>query len=524
MNALRIVLTVLALGWSAAVAAEPVSGADALAKQGQSALRAGDYDAARTAFTKGLREARAADDDTWQARFLFYRGNAHLAQARLTGERGHARRAARDYHEVRKLRPDSGAAMVNLAGALAELGQDDEARALYEAAIGLGDGKEALYRKQYAQFLESRDRAAATLQYREVVKAQPKSVQAQRQLVRGYRDARQGDELVAYLDELIAHGDVLQAQRAALEALQEPQWPRDAKYSLLRVLGDALAAQYVDTDRFHATDAARTLRAVAQREEDEGVRRCIDELLQTLTSPGEPVAYLSWTSDAARADTLSALLRTMARSSNQAGRADRAEQLYRRAVDVDGGDPGAVLELVQFYAERGDVARINEISRDHEFPLFEGKGRAYSAGDEAEIYRYHRTLAAIYASQAEVSGDWGSMSKVNSAAFQLEHAYRTAGRVEGITPDAQLVDQLAKSYEASGRGDDAVALRLNAASNYRVAGNDKAAVKVLRPLGERTLDPAMRERYERIMTQPSPDLQGPDRRIQPPPNVPPPRD
>lgn len=472
---------------------------ETMAKGGQSALRAGDYDLARESFRAGQQQARAADDQDWSAKFLFYRGNVNLIEASANGAAvpALAKRAARNYQSVLEIRPDSGAAMVNLARALTLLGNDPEAKAWYERAIDLKDKNEVLYRKQYAEFLEQRDPAEAAKQLRRVVKAQPGNIKAHRQLVQAYMDPKYAARLPEYLHKEVQKGEVLRAQNAALKALADPEWPAGHKDELMRVVGASLAGQHIRPEEFTDSETAAALRRIAAA--DATLRASIEELFATMSSRARRVDYRWWTANAKRTATLSQLLRSLARSSAQSGQARRAEALYNNAVKLEGAnDPTALRDLVDFYSERGDIAKINKVSSTYEFELFRRKGEAYARRDEQAIYDYHRTLASIYANQATRTGDWGSPDDATSAAFQLEHAYKTSQRSTSITPDPQLVDHLAQSYEATRSKNAANNIRLEAAKMYERNGDNAAAAKVLKPVDATLLRAPARVEYERL--------------------------
>lgn len=485
---------------------------DDTAASGQMVLRAGDYETARTLFREGLERARESNNDEWIAKFSFYNGNVDLVEAssKDAANPNLASQAANNYRNVLALRPKSGSAMVNLARALTLLGEDEEADAWYRSAIKSGGNKEVLYRKQYAEYLEQRNPEEAASQLRAVIAAEPKSANTHRQLVQTYMDPKFASRLPEYLQQQVQNGDVLRAQGAALEALRNPDWAIEYKDDLMTVLGASLAGQHITPTEFAGSDTAVMLRTIAVM--NPTLRRCIGELIETMSNGERPNRYTWWTADATRTSTISQLLRSQAQSSAQSGDDERAETLYNDAVKLKGANgPKALLDLVEFYSERGDTGKIHAISKKYENQLFSGKAAAYQRGDDREIYSFHRTLASIYANQAMQTGDWGSRGNVTSAAFQLEHAYRTAKRSGSITPDTLLVDQLARSYEAT-RGENAGnIIRLDAASIYANAGDAAAATKVLRPINADSLSDDQRLNYQRLYNIENANLQNPVR-------------
>ena len=133
---------------------------DQLARSGKQALAAKAYNQAFRDFDEGRLAAKAAGDRKWEADFLFYLGLVRQQQSAEPGGapdrvRPTKQEAASWYQGMLELRPDSGAALNNLAQLSSELGQKEEAAKLLEKAVALRDSREAFYSLNLADLLSS---------------------------------------------------------------------------------------------------------------------------------------------------------------------------------------------------------------------------------------------------------------------------------------------------------------------------------------------------------------------------------
>lgn len=506
MNKFRLLILIPIITiWTSLIFAQS-SRFELIAKQGQQQLKVEQFNDAQQLFKRGYSIARKAGDEEWNARFLFYLGNAYLVEANKdstldsVAENKLAKNAADVYRRVVKLRPESGSAKVNLARALALMGDIKGADLWYQQAIAKNDQKQLQFRQQYAAFLTKHNPKEAVEQLRAIILEQPKNIKAHRMLMQLFESPKYVAQLPKYLSEQVKIGEVLRAQNVAIRFLLDPSLSSRIYNDLVIVLATSLAQQHIDPKEFAQSDTAVALKQIAEAQPHLG--DCMQELSLTL-SKGRATKYQWWTENTRRSSALSALLRSVAEYYDQADQPQRAELVYRQAVELRGArDPKAITDLVGFYSKRGNLAKINEISKTYEFQLFERKGQAYSSGNVEAIYDYHRTLASIYSFQASKTGDWGSSSKVNSAAFQLERAYSTAQKSKKIIPDVNLVNDLAASFEAKGKNTRANAVRLDSAANYKFIGNATAATAVLGTVKQSNLSTVQRQQYLRVKTTP----------------------
>lgn len=504
MQIIKLVIVMCVLLTAPLAVAQLTSDYDAQVKQGRQQQRAAQYNDALQTFATGYRHARASNDKQWAGKFLFYQGNTYLMQAETapgSEKRALAQRAIEIFKQVVYQQPESGASKLKLAHAYEFAGDDANADGWYLLALAQNDQKQVLYRLRYAEFLAPTRPKEAIKQLNLVLQAQPNNAAAHKQLMQIYSAPKYAGKLERYLLEQIKMGQVLRAQDTALEALANPDWPARFKPGLMSVVAKALARQYIAPRAYQRSEPARKLQQIATLEPQLSV--CISELNATMRAT-RAIDYQWWVKTRDRKTAISNLMRARAKYYDQENRPELARNLYQDAARLASkSDPSAVKDLVNFYSKRGDLSGINQVAKNYEFALFEGKGQAYKKGDVEAIYDYHRTLASIYSFQAEKTGDWGSESKANSAAFQLKHAYATAKRSEKIVPDTRLVTNLAKSYEVTGKVGKANNVRLDAAEMYNSKGNANAAGEVLKTVNVKKLNNRTRARYNRVITNPA---------------------
>ena len=496
---------------------------------GKAALEKKDFKLARENFSEGLNAARLAGDKQAETRFLYYDGLVNQKAGEASGDQADLRNAIQLYQQVLQRKPDSGATLINLAEIHSQLAETNEAERFYRQAIQLNDAKRPVYQTAYAGFLESqgRNRDARKL-YTNLLKQDPFNQVARKALADYYTgaDADWG-ELQSHLWNLVKSGEVDQSIDVALEALANRASSQDSDEGLLTIIAASLSKKVGLAEGFLKSSTAKSLRPFARRPTiGNGVQELFDiyRSLASFDSMGEnadrrdyEMVELSWWTrgdpdqKTSPRNVMRQLLRTLGDRYSQRTKYVIAEACYEKAITFTPADPdpAAIRDLVNLYAQLGEMDKIKEIADKYEFPLFQGKGQAYRNSELEKIYQYHRTLAQIYGYLAEKTGDWGSSNQSNSAIFQLEHAVEIGtmlDRQQGDGPDQHtkhidpgLVDRLATAYAETGsrqRGDD---LRLEMAQHYQSVGDERAKVYVLKPVQVEMLAPVQARQYQALM-------------------------
>ena len=506
---------------------------------GKAALEKKDYKLARENFSEGLNAARLAGDKQAETRFLYYDGLASQKAGEASGNQANLRNAVELYQQVLERKPDSGATMINLAQVHSQLAQTNEAERFYRQAIKLNDAHRPVYQTAYAGFLESQGRNKdARRLYTNLLEQDPFNQVARTALTDYYIGANADwDQLQSYLWSLVKSGEVDQSIDVALEALANRKSSQDSDEGLLTIIAASLSRKVGLAESFLKSSTAKSLGAFSQRKtigggvrELYGVYRSLANFDNTGESAGRRnynMLDLSWWTrgdpdqKTSPRNVMRQLLRTLGNRYSQRTRYVIAEACYEKAITFTPyePDPAAIRDLVNLYAQLGEMDKIKEIADKYEFPLFQGKGQAYRNSELEKIYQYHRTLAQIYGYLAEKSGDWGSSNKSNSAIFQLEHAVRVGtmlDRQKGDDPDQYtnhidpgLVDRLATAYavtDSRQRSDD---LRLEMARHYQSVGDERAKTYVLKPVQVEKLAPVQIRQYQLLMpseVKPQPNL------------------
>jgi len=506
---------------------------------GKAALEKKDYRLARENFSEGLNAARLAGDQQAETRFLFYDGLANQKAGEASGDEVNLRNAVELYQQVLERKPDSGATMVNLAQVHGRLAETNEAERLYRQAIQLNDAQRPVYQTAYAGFLESQGRNKdARRLYTDLVKQDPFNQVARKALTDYYTGANADwGQLQSYLWNLVQSGEIDQSIDVALEALANRTSSQESDEGLLTIIAASLGRKVGLAESFLESSTAASLQAFSQRTTIGGGVRELFGIYQSLAdfdNAGESAGRrnyemldLSWWTRGdpdertSPRNVMRQLLSTLGDRYSQRTKYVIAEVCYEKAITFTpwDPDPAAIRDLVNLYAQLGEMDKIKEIADKYEFPLFQGKGQAYRNSELEKIYQYHRTLGQIYGYLAEKSGDWGSSSQSNSAIFQLEHAMRVGtmlDRQKGDDPDQHtnhidpgLVDRLATAYAETGsrqKGDD---LRLDMARHYESAGDERAKVYILKPVQIDVLTPVQIREYQLLVPpdiQPEPGL------------------
>ena len=513
---------------------------------GKAALDKKDYNLARENFSEGLSAARVAGDQQAETRFLFYDGLASQKAGEASGDQGSLRNAIERYQQVLERKPDSGATMVNLAEVHSRLSETNEAERLYRQAIQLNDARRPVYQTAYAGFLESQGRNKdARRLYTNLLKQDPFNQVARKALTDYYTGANADwSQLKSYLWNLVQSGETDQSIDVALDALANRTSAQDSDEGLLTIIAASLSRKVGLAEGFLESSTARSLWKFSRHTTiGDGVRELfgVYRALTNIDKAGDGTGRrdyemldLSWwirgdpDERTSPRNVMRQLLRTLGDRYLQRSKYLVAELCYEKAITFTPGnpDPAAIRDLVNLYAQLGEVDKIKEIADEYEFPLFQGKGRAYRDSELENIYQYHRTLAQIYGYLAEKSGDWGSSDQSNSAIFQLEHAISVGtrlDRMQGDDPgqhtnhiDPGLVDRLATAYAETGSRQRSDELRLEMARHYGSVGDERAKVYVLKPVQVDVLTPVQAREYQLLMRpgiKPEPGLNQEDSKL-----------
>ena len=500
-----------------AVTVEAQETAEALMVRGRDALGAGRNEEAIRLFNDASSDATVR---TTQDRLLFYRAVTYQRLAEdAEGERrqGLLHRSAELYDAYLEAHPESGAATNNLAKVYAELGWNDTAADLFEQALEAGDDKQGLYLKNYAQFRDdSGEWEQAKELYSRMVQEQPLSPALQKSMAERFGKAGI-DEYAGYLWELLEAGYARQAARSALDTLATGEGSTKNRIELLTVVCAALSRIPYAPTRFTDLELAESL---ADLGSDPGIGPGAADIMAVHDVEDlDPTRYGWWAEKAYEhqdpprgvwpADGFRALIRSLGSRYRQIGEPRKAESYYRLAADLQPYevDPAAVRDLTQLYIEENQLTKVNNLTKEYEDRLFQGKGGAYRNSHKRKIFEFHRTLGELYAT----IGRWGDSYDIDSAIFQLEHAQEKS-RELGESADGELpkeyqftpnmVNMLATGYVATDQESRSYELRVTEAERFARQGDTEAVRKVLDPIKAQELPSQLRSRIERLTITP----------------------
>ncbi len=472
------------------------------------------------AVTREPSAAPAARKDAAHA--YFYLGAMKQAAAEGQPNAAAKLRAGRRYYEsALAIDPQLGGALNNLARTQLQLGAPQEALRTIDLAVALKDGRDALYLQTRADIAEKAgDAKAASAASLQALLAAP---QDEARLERFARQAAAADpgSLIDATDRLLARGESLAAQSIILEALVREAAPSE---SLIERLADALAAQRYDPRKFAGLPAGAVL---VKLRADATLGQPARELLALHARPvAEPGKYPWWsrgfnpydrTAPGSRAERLQRLASSLARWYRDGNSADEIAPgvpYAELASELNGEsiEPRAILELATMYAAAGQRDDLQRLGNTRIKKLFDGKMAAYheaqSSGDYRGIYDFHMALGAIYGNLEQWTDPNGG-EQPTSAIFQLKRARWAAGKIneklpadskERVVVPSAAIQLLATAYERTGRTDDSLKLRIEAA-NERVGKNPKLAYEVLmsgkQPVDVSRASPAVRADFEK---------------------------
>ena len=515
-----------AAGWNhlvraAALALFAASAAAASLPEAVANLQAGRTRDAERQFKEIVASSAAPAPD--RARAYFYLGT--MSQLPASGEpsKEALQVAERYYTEGLQIDPTMGGALNNLARVQLALGRGTAtATENINRAIALNDGRQSLYEATRAEIADrSGDHKAANDAARQALLAAPQDDALRRGFV---ARALKTDPalLTSTVDALLERGESLAAQGVILDSLAEPSAPRIA---LMERLADVLAVQSYDPRRFTELPAAAVLDRLKA---DAQLGVCSRELLALHAQPAASAREYRWWStrvyvagqkpEQERPRRFARLVSSLARWYQERGKADElalAAPYAEIALQLSGGslDPRAILDLANVYASTGQRDKIRQMSDKYVSDLFMMKGSAYhdarTPEDFRRIYELHLALGAIYGYLEQ----WGDRyASPQSATFQLEHVLSSAKRVndalpadskERIVVPASAIQLLARAYDANGRFDESVQLRVNAANQLLASPNPRMANEVLRTADQQPVDvsrasPRLRDEWAKV--------------------------
>ena len=492
--------------------------AEVLTARGREALGAGNNEEALEIFDKAF--SLAADRAT-RDRLLFYRAVTYQRLAEDAGadrREGLLHRSAELYDAYLEAHPDSGSATNNLAKVYAALGWNHVAAEHFERAVETGDDNQGLYLKNFAQFRDSTgDWEEARELYSQLIREQPLSPTLQKSVAE--RFAKAGvDELAGYLWQLLEAGNARQAATGALDVLASGDGSTEDRIELLTIICVALSRTPYSPTRFADLELARPLAGLGS---DPGIGRGATDIAEVHDVEAlNPERYRWWAEKAYEhqdpprgvwpADGFRALIRSLGSRYQESGELRTAESYYRLAADLQPYevDPAAVRDLTQLYIEEDQLPKVNNLTKEYENRLFQGKGGAYRNSRLRRIFEFHRTLGELYAT----IGRWGDSYDVDSAIFQLEHAQeksRELGeRLDNELPERyrftpNMVNMLATGYVATNQPSKSYELRVTEAERFKQQGDTEAVRKVLEPIKTQELPSQLRLRIERLTVTPA---------------------
>lgn len=512
---------------------------------GKLAISARDYERAVDILQQGLDRARENGDADLQATIVFNLGLAHqqwaesaLRQGNDTLGRDQLTAAEEHYRNVLAMNPASGGVYNNLARLYEQLGRNEAATDAYRRAIALDDERKPLFLLNFADFLQrQRQHRAAVDYYLQVLEAQPDNDYAHENLVDTYLavDAADRTRLIDYLWNTLNDGRELRACGTSLHVLNTAEWEGSGerilsqKIELLTLAVVGLSTLDYAPDSLQETEWALALQSLAEGDPDVG-RGALEVLQLYYPTKLSNVSFEWWAFNAENRfgepppgrvsplDAIRMLIRSRGAWHQQHQDEDTAIAYYFTSLRIpaERTDPSAVLELAKIYFIAGTPERVDALLERYSPDLFQGKSASYRTSDWKKTYEYHRSLGIMYS----FIGRWGNSSTPTSAIFQLErareHARRYNSELMGDQPaqrihvEPQMIDYLARAYEAISAPQSAYRVRLEAAEEYMREGDRESSEYVLNPLETRTLPEDLKVRYETLQVR----IQTPQTRLQ----------
>jgi tetratricopeptide (TPR) repeat protein len=456
-------------------------------------LQAGNPDAAveTLARVEKARGARAPDYD-----WLFLQGVTwqEVAARGKSVEREQAiERAKQAYMQAIGLRSQAPAVFNNLGSLYAASGDSQSAEQWYRKAAESGSARRGYYALNYARAVEARDPKEA-LRYAQVtLKDSPDNNDVRSYVGALTRRVGSTDEFLQFLAESANRGHTNLVVALALEDLTAPTLrapPADG--SVLALLAFALSRDPTNLAQPPAADLVAALGRVSNAD----VRGGAQQLARALASPTPAGLELHWWRsqerirplNRSRASAMRELLLAIGQQRVEAPQ--DGERLFMSAIELgdQGPDPDAFLRLVELYANREQVSRLQELMRRYEVELFSEKGEAYRRNDMQLVYRMHLALGMTYA----YMNVWSSPSPFQNATFQLENARRAAdrfneeakrtGKPDRLVMPPAAVLKLADSYSMGGQKDRATQLRIASADALMAARRPADGAEVFKTI------------------------------------------
>lgn len=440
--------------------------------QARALLNAGDYAAARAAYTALLGPAGAVGGlpAGLAAAAHFGRGVAtqELLRAADSAAAADYDDALADYATARRLDSAAyfGAGAYNAALLERALGRYDAAAALFaDAAAAEAGATRARALLRAAESVEASGSANAGERalpyYRQALAVDPTLPAARLALAR-WPAVVGADSVVATLTALLRDSSAApQIADAALSALVTTRGlPTRTADTLLTLAAAAHVIAGTSPEEF-ALSYESTFLALGGLYPSLGSGA---ELLRAvyLDRPATRAeAQRSWWGASwERLRVLSATQRAIGEWHDRAGRDSLAAEFYRAALGLPGSevepwtDLQAVLPLVASYDRRADSSAGDaraRVLRERDALLdavFNGKSIAYQSQEVPRIRQFHMALGAYFASRKQWEG------APRGAIFQLEHMRETTARLPAATRPVdppQLLEQLLEGYVATER-------------------------------------------------------------------------
>ncbi|WP_300464980.1 peptidoglycan-binding domain-containing protein [Desulfobacula sp.] len=503
---------------------EQVSG---LLENGVTKLEQNRPDEALSDFLTGLKTVRGGQDKTLESRLLFYSGLALQQKALNIGNDQEKKdlllKAAGYYNRMLQIKPESGAALNNLAQIYAGMGEYDKSDHFFQQGIRTGGTRKGFYALNYAEQLQARGETSAALFYTlKAAEEQPSDLNAHKAVVKRVWQLKDSQTCLQYLWRLMKHGAVNRAEETALNALSSKDVFTDNRKEFLVVVTAALARQYYHPAGFIGSETGSRLFALR---ESSDLQRPINELfaLHEETAPGK---FDSWwwnrrrpvlPSPVSGREAFRRLAHSLAKRwrvapGQQAIKA--AERYYNIAIGFGShdADPESFLELADLYVNTGRVEKLAELSHRYETSLYRGKADGYQEKNWANIYKFHSALGFVYAHL----GQWENTDPYYaSAVFQLKHALTAAqnhnyeaasvGTKTTINIPAQIPALLSKAYFETGHFEKGVNTAVKYAETFLKDGRPDKAKETLEyletyqaPVG---VQKNLKTRYDNLVRQ-----------------------
>jgi tetratricopeptide (TPR) repeat protein len=375
----------------------------------------------------------------------FQRGLDYQQQAEREGKGGERERlleAAKDaYLQAYKIDNGRGGVLNNLAVVLSLLGgtnNDEEARKLFEKAVGLDHRLRPFFRRNYADFLRSRGKFEEAVHlYRETLDEEPDDYQAYQSLKDIFKnnpDVRQRllPEILWFLAD---KGQLTWTEETSLQELQSPGRPPEWRREMLAILAFALGKDAYLPSELAESPSGKTLRMLT---DDPDVGPGAREILQLHAGERLDPDQYSWWSAQPRENTLAPgrpaplaafqnLIRGLGSSSEKTGSSDQAERYFKLSALLDPETPDVVASdrLANLAVKSGRTADLELVVARNE-PLL---NRPDARGG-LEVYRYRQHVGLLFGTH----GRWGNENTPVSAIYQLARAKELTEKI--LIPNA----------------------------------------------------------------------------------------